>query len=102
MRKLLSLLILILGLSQLGHTQYNIDYGFSVGASSFLGDLGGGPGNAGEGLKDFDLSTTRWTLGGFYRYRFSPLFAFKGALQYIRLRGDDDATTNIARRSQKE
>jgi len=100
MRKLLLIFTIILGATQLSFGQYYIDYGVSVGVSNYLGDLGGsGEGASRPGIADIQLSTSRWTLGGFYRYRVAPNIALKGTLQYIRLRGDDTKTGNPARRA---
>ena len=44
------------------------------------------------------LNYSRWTLGGFCRYRISNKFGIKGTLNYIRLSGDDAKTDNPARR----
>lgn len=99
MQKLLFVIICTLALSFSAHSQYRIDYGFSVGASNYLGEIGGGIGERRSGPADMKLNFTRWALGGFYRYRFSNQFAFKGSLGYVRLSGDDAQTLNPARRA---
>ncbi len=81
------------------YSQYKVDYGLSLGAANYLGEIGGGIDTRRGGIADMKLNYTRWTLGGFYRYRFSPKFAVKGALNYIRLSGDDSKTENPARRA---
>ena len=99
MRKLL--LTLVFGISSLlsGYGQYNMDYGFSVGASNYLGEFGGGEGVGRSFVSDLEFSYTRWTLGGFFRYRISPKIATKISLNYIRLSGDDVKSDNVARRA---
>lgn len=98
MRKLI-LSFIFVTFSALGaYSQYYVDYGISVGASNYLGEFGGGEGTRRGGFVDMKLNYTRWALGGFYRYRVSPKFAVKGALNYIRLSGDDAKTDNPARR----
>lgn len=99
MQKILLTIIAVLTLSFGAYSQYRIDYGFSLGASNYLGEMGGGIGERRSGPADMKLNYTRWALGGFYRYRFSNQFAFKGALNYIRLSGDDSQTLNPARRA---
>jgi hypothetical protein len=80
------------------YSQYYVDYGFSVGASNYLGEMGGGIGERRGGLADMKLNYTRWNLGGFYRYRISNRFGVKGTLNYVRLSGDDSETLNPNRR----
>lgn len=98
MRKLLLLIVIVSSSSMLSYGQYYIDYGFSAGASNYLGDIGGGSGPGRNGLADIRLDISRWTLGGFYRYRVAPSIAIKGALNYIRLFGDDSKTANLPRK----
>ena len=45
MRKLLLTLVFTITMTLSGYSQYNIDYGFSVGASNYLGEFGGGDGD---------------------------------------------------------
>lgn len=98
MRKLLLTLVFALIVSLSGYSQYYVDYGFSVGASSFLGELGGGDGDRRDFVMDMEWSLTRWTVGGFYRYRVSPKVGVKASLNYIRLSGDDKKAGNPSRR----
>jgi hypothetical protein len=81
-----------------GYGQYYVDYGISAGVSNYLGEIGGGQGNRRDGFVDMKLNYSRWTLGGFYRYRISNKFGVKGSLNYIRLSGDDAKTENPGRR----
>lgn len=99
MRKLLLSIAFALFFSLFGYSQYYIDYGISAGVSNYLGEMGGGEGTRRDGFVDMKLNYSRWTLGGFYRYRVSPKFAVKGSLSYIRLSGDDAKTDNPARRA---
>ncbi|MCB0381570.1 MAG: outer membrane beta-barrel protein [Flavobacteriales bacterium] len=98
MQKILLTIIAVLTLSFGAYSQYRIDYGLSLGASNYLGEMGGGIGERRSGPADMKLNFTRWNLGGFYRYRFSNKFAVKGSLNYIRLSGDDSESLNPARR----
>jgi hypothetical protein len=97
MRKLLLTLIFAITTTVSGYGQYYIDYGFSVGASNYLGEFGGGEGTARSFVADLEFEFTRWTIGGFYRYRVSPKIATKISLNYIRLSGDDAKSDNPAR-----
>jgi len=96
LRKLL--FVIIIFSNSLSYGQYLTDYGFSVGASNYLGDIGGGEGTRRDFVMDMKFNATRWNLGGFYRYRISPKFGIKGTLNYIRLSGDDANTTYPYRR----
>ncbi|TXB65170.1 hypothetical protein FRY74_07025 [Vicingus serpentipes] len=99
MQKRVYILAIFLFASLSGFSQYNVDYGFSLGVANYLGDIGGGIETAKSGPSDMKLDHTRFAIGGFYRTRFSQKFAFKGSLNYIRLSGDDSNTANPARRS---
>lgn len=97
LKKLLPVIFIFL--TSLSFGQYLTDYGFSVGASNYLGDIGGGEGTRRDFVMDMKFNATRWNLGGFYRYRISPKFGIKGTLNYIRLAGDDANTLNPPRKA---
>lgn len=97
LKKLLPVIFIFL--TSLSFGQYLTDYGFSVGASSYLGDIGGGEGTRRDFVMDMKFNATRWNLGGFYRYRISPKIGIKGTLNYIRLAGDDANTLNPPRKA---
>ena len=98
MRRLLFITAIFLITTFTAKAQYYVDYGFSVGATNYLGEFGGGEDTRKDFVMDMKLNFTRWTVGGFYRYRISNLIALKGSLNYIRLTGDDASTGNRARR----
>ena len=99
MRKIILSFVFLIITSLSAYSQYYVDYGFSIGASNYLGEFGGGEGTRRDGFVDMKLNYTKWTLGGFYRYRISNRFGVKGSLNYIRLSGDDAKTDNPARRA---
>ena len=78
--------------------QYNIDFGGSVGASNYLGDIGGKENTRRDFVADMKMAKTRFDISGFYRYRFRDKFYVKGELSFIRIAGDDALTTNLGRR----
>ncbi|MFN5183452.1 MAG: DUF6089 family protein [Bacteroidota bacterium] len=82
----------------LAHAQYNIDFGGSVGASNYLGDIGGKENIRRDFLADMKMAKTRFAITGFYRYRFRDKFYIKGEMSFIRIAGDDALTTNPGRR----
>jgi hypothetical protein len=97
MQKLLLSIVFISLISFSSFGQYNLDYGFSVGASNYLGEIGGGEGVGRGFVSDMELGFTKWAIGGFVRYKLSQKFAIKGSLNYIRLAGDDVKSDNPGR-----
>lgn len=70
---------------------------FGVGASNFLGDLGGADRIGTNGFRDLDIEVTRpvGTVG--YRYQTTLRSFVKGAVTLGYLRGDDNSTGELAR-----
>jgi hypothetical protein len=63
---------------------------FNVGATQFLGDLGGADVDDYDySLKDWDWESIGFNAGVGYRYRFHPMFATTSLLSYLLLRGND-------------
>lgn len=73
---------------------------FGVGASNFLGDLGGLD-RIGTHFSPLDLewNVTRPSGHIGFRYRFRPWFATKSMFQYAVLKGDDALTNEPSRRN---
>jgi len=72
--------LIILTQSNVANAQSNFEYGFNVGPSNFLGDLGGGAGKGQPFLKDNMIPLTR-LMGGFHLgYFVLPYLNFE--LQY--------------------
>lgn len=79
-----------------------VEYTFGLGATNFLGDLGGANqiGSSGiGGLKDIDFPATKYALGFGYRYQVANALYIKGNLYYAQVAGDDDLTEEPARSS---
>lgn len=73
---------------------------FTVGATQFLGDLGGRDQiGTQKSLVDIDWNSTRMGFGFGYRFRFHPMFATSTHLYAGFLSGDDANTNEIVRRS---
>ncbi|WP_027418036.1 DUF6089 family protein [Crocinitomix catalasitica] len=70
---------------------------FGVGATNFLGDLGGSQGIGTHGIKDLKFSMTRPTMMLGYKYALSPYFSAKVTGIYGLIHGDDAVTKNIVR-----
>lgn len=97
MKRLLPL-IAILFLSYSASSQYNWEIGGKLGAASYLGDIGGGEGEARKWLMDLKFEDTRWSVGGFTRYRFTPRWSAGAFLNYARIEGADNHSLNPGRR----
>jgi len=63
--------------------------GATVGPMVFLGDLGGHFGRGTEFLKDYNMKSTRWSVGGFLAAHPAEWIGFRLALNYGQINGDD-------------
>jgi hypothetical protein len=97
MKKLFYLTYIFLFIAVVSNAQYSLDYGAVVGASNYLGEIGGKEKQNREFLLDMKTVHTRWALGGFVRYRAHPMFNVRGMLTYGRITGDDANSTNPGR-----
>lgn len=97
MRKLLfSVIIIVLPLT--GFSQYLWDFGGHIGASNYLGEMGGNAGTRRDFVADIKLTKTQFTLGGFARYKFTPMISAKAGLNWVRIEGADHLSANPGRR----
>lgn len=94
MRKIFIILFL---LPVLGFSQYYWDYGVVAGGSTYLGEMGGKEKTRRDWILDMKLPATRWSIGGFARYKVHPDWYLKGTLNYVRLYGADRFSLNPAR-----
>lgn len=93
-------LLFILTLSlvcSIGKAQYAWDVGGRLGFSNYLGEIGGGPGEARDWIYDMQLNQTRWNPGAFIRYRLNYNIAVRLEANYFRLQGADSLTENPQR-----
>lgn len=97
MKKLLPLIAFVFILSSVS-AQYNWEIGGKVGGAGYLGDIGGGAEDAQAWLLDLKLEDSRWSVGGFARYRFTSRLSVGGFLTYARISGDDNNSLNKSRR----
>jgi hypothetical protein len=98
MRKLILFIAITLS-SYYVKAQYNFDFGVNLGASSFLGELGGPDEQPRNNFLDMNLQSTRYAFGGFARYRFAKNFAGKVSLNYLRVSGADSLTDEPTKRA---
>ena len=75
--------------------RYEVNYG--LGASNFLGELGGADQIGTNLMRDLDFAMTRYVLSGGLRYKFTKWLSAKGSMQIGMLRGDDDQTEEASR-----
>ena len=72
--------------------------GFKIGASNYLGDMGGKELPRRDFVLDMKMKFTRWDMGLFWRYRINYWIAVRGDLNYTRIQGADIESTNPGRR----
>jgi len=75
--------------------RYEVTYG--LGASNFLGELGGADQLGTNQFKDLEFSMTRYVLSGGMRYKLLKWLSIKGSVQVGMLRGDDALTQEVSR-----
>jgi hypothetical protein len=91
------IIILIVFTTTISKAQWLWDYGFAVGVSNYLGDIGGKEKTRRDFVADMKMAKTRFNVGGFARYKVHPKVSVKLALDYLRLEGDDKLSSNPAR-----
>ncbi len=96
MKKIFTL-IFVLALALNTKAQWLWDYGFSLGVSNYLGDIGGKEKTRRDFVADMKMAKTRWNVGGFARYKVHQKLSVKLALDYLRIEGDDKLSSNPAR-----
>ena len=74
---------------QLTESTSHFEAGLTVGPSNFLCDLGGNMGRGTTFLKDNNIQMTKLTFGGFVSYHPNEFLAFRLALNFGTLEGDD-------------
>lgn len=89
--------IVILVVTTSVKAQWLWDFGATVGASNYLGDIGGKEKTRRDFVADLKLSQTRWNLGAFGRYKLLPRLSLKLAFDYLRIEGDDNLSSNPGR-----
>lgn len=97
LRSLITLALLLLGISSM-KAQYMTDFGINIGASNYLGKIGGKASTRRDFIFDMKLAQTKPTLGFFYRHRFNESYGITGTLTFAQIAGDDAITTNPARK----
>jgi hypothetical protein len=91
-------LLMNLSEAQRRSSYYKLDVGGYLGLANYLGEIGGKEKTERPFIWDMKLNQTRWSMGGFARYKFNDYFAIQGSLNYLRIQGDDKLSTNRGRR----
>ena len=80
-----------------GFSQFKWDFGGSVGAANYLGDIGGKELTRRDFVPDLKFSQTHLAASGFARYKVHPNISLKAEFTYGRISGKDKLTTNNGR-----
>jgi len=100
MKKIVFLFCLVLMLASNESTaQYRWDYGLKIGASNYLGDIGGKYLPRRDFVVDMHLNSTRLSAGGYLRYKFNKRFAVSTNFDWIRITDRDAYTIYAPRRA---
>lgn len=97
MRKLLFILCLAVTTSISSYGQYSMDFGLNLGATNYLGEIGGNTGEAKPFILDMRLQQTNFIVGGFYRFNFTRNIAAKLSFNYGRISGADSLSNEPTR-----
>lgn len=76
---------------------YRSEVHFGVGATNFLGELGGADQIGTDYFKDLELSQTRIAISAGWRYKLNQTFAMNTHLTYGKVAGDDALTDEFFR-----
>ncbi|RLD25323.1 MAG: hypothetical protein DRI54_05115 [Bacteroidetes bacterium] len=90
--------IVLLFISVSANAQYNWEIGGGLGVSNYLGDIGGGAGEAKNSVADLKMNQSKLSVTAFSRYRFSHRIALGAFLTYGRIAGEDANSENRSRR----
>ena len=95
------LVILLVGLPALVSAQrwkrQRYEFALGIGATNFLGDLGGADQIGTHYFKDFEWTMTRFAAAVSLRYKLSEFFALNSHFTYGRVAGDDKLTKEFFR-----
>jgi hypothetical protein len=74
-------------------SQYAFDYGMKLGASNYLGDIGGLDQAKQPFVLDMKMQETKWAIGGYARYRIRDPWSIEAQLNWVRISGADSLTS---------
>jgi hypothetical protein len=84
-------------LGTVAYAQYNIDFGVKLGASNYLGDIGGQEKTRRGFVMDMKLKETNLTAGIYGRYKINGTFGVQASLNIGKISGDDAQSSNVGR-----
>jgi len=90
-------IIIFIGLSTSLSAQYRWDFGVGVGASNYLGEIGGQELTRRDFVFDMKLNRTQFVVGAFARYKISPQLAANVGFNYGKIKANDYNSENPAR-----
>ena len=96
MRKILFVLTLA-SLPGFAFSQYRMDVGVHLGASNYLGEMGGEEETRKDFVSDLKFDQTKFAGGVFLRQKVGQSISIKGSLNYLRIAGADSLSTNPGR-----
>jgi hypothetical protein len=104
-KQLLGILILLLTLPSISNAQrlrarwkaYRYEWSAGIGASNFLGELGGANQIGTNGFKDLEFKMTRPAVSVGLRYKLTPFLSLHTHLTYGSVAGDDALTEEYFR-----
>ncbi len=93
MRKVVLIACLLLVIPSVGFSQYYWDYGLKLGASNYLGDIGGIDQSKRPFVLDMKMQETKWAIGGYARYKIRDPWSVEAQLNWVRISGADSLTS---------
>jgi hypothetical protein len=101
MQRVIILLLTLVIIPSVFHAQkwkrQRNEYVFGIGASNFLGDLGGRDQVGTDFIQDFEFKATRVSIGLGYRYQILRDFYLKADINYVQVSGSDELTLEPSR-----
>jgi Domain of unknown function (DUF6089) len=101
MRQIITIIAIIFLLPTVSEAQkwkrQRVEYSIGLGATNFLGDLGGRDQIGTNGIMDLEMKATRFGAGLGYRYQIGRDWYVKGNFYYVLVSGDDKLTKEPAR-----
>lgn len=91
------LFAILLGISSSLTAQYRWDFGVGIGASNYLGEIGGQELTRRDFVFDMKLNRTQYVIGGFARYKISPQLSANVGFNYGKIKANDYNSKNPAR-----
>jgi len=89
------LIPVVLSAQRRGKLRYNNELSFGIGTTNVFGDIGGTSAEENFfGLRDLDITSTRYSFSFGYRYYFTERISAKGFLMYGNLYGTDKGSKN--------